>query len=225
VAPLEPMNYQLLRRRQDLEKLAPGLTRLEPEFYANLDLYLRGLQEDLALENHRNAGSTKATILADELRNIRNSAEAIFETRQRKVVMAALGASRDAVADRSNMLREEVELFEAVLALIRDTKRRALHGGRGASPPSPPPAVPAAAVPPSAPPTAAPAGASASTPPAPAASVPGSRLLVRVLEDVGAFAASDLRTYHVQKDDVVSLPSDTAKILILRGKAMEVTPA
>jgi hypothetical protein len=82
------------------------------------------------------------------------------------------------------------------------------------APPQPAPVVPGTLLP--------------APPPAPAAPAPAEqaegRVLVRVLEDIGTFAASDLRTYHVQREDVLSLPADTARILLLRGKAVEVVP-
>lgn len=204
--PVEPLNYEVLRRKQQLERSAPRLTRLEHDFYPNLELYLKGLQEDFQREQAANPGSSKATLLGDELQNTRRLAEDLYEHREKKVLTAALSAARGGNPDDPNMLREEKELFEALVQLMRDAKRRALHK------PTPHPAL-----------VPAPGTMQLTAPPSPAPADHG-RVLVRVLEDVGSFAASDLRTYHVARDDVVSLPTDAAKILILRGKAVEVTP-
>ncbi|HEV8359595.1 MAG TPA: hypothetical protein VGR28_03970 [Candidatus Thermoplasmatota archaeon] len=202
---VEPLSYETLRKRQQAERASPKLTRLEGDFYRNLETYLKGLSEDYQREQATNPGSSKATLIGDELQNTRRLAEDLYEQRERKVVTAALTAGRGANPEHQHMLREEQELFEALLGLLRETKRRVLHGGPRAPAPA---SAPAATAPDAAPPSAEPAG----------------RVLVRVLEDIGAFAASDLRTYHVKRDDVLDLPADTAKILVLRGKAVEVAP-
>jgi DNA replication initiation complex subunit (GINS family) len=204
VPPPEPLTYENLRKRQQLERTSPKLTRLEPAFYRDLELYLRALGEDHQREHAANPASPKATLLGDELQSTRRLAEDLYEHRERKVVSGALAAARGGTADIGPMLKEEQELYEALVQLLRDTKRRVLH-----RPGAPPPA-------PRAQPEAKPEA------PAPAPEPPMGRLLVRVLEDVGSFAASDLRIYHLAKEQLVSLPEDAARVLILRGKAVEV---
>jgi DNA replication factor GINS len=232
VSPGDALTYQELRKRQQLERTSPRLTKLENDFYRHLELYLQSLGEDFQREQGANAGSPKATLLGDELQNTRRLAEDLYENRERKLLTAALTTARGGAADLTHMLKEEQELYEALVALLRETKRRVLHGARGPRPgvpaltlaPSPPPAAVATPAPPEpghAPPAAPVAAVAAPALPIAAAQAAG-RLLVRVLEDVGSFAASDLRTYNVKREDVVSLPADTARILILRGKAVEV---
>jgi DNA replication initiation complex subunit (GINS family) len=221
---VEPFNYETLRKKQQLERGTPRLTKSEPDFYRNLELYLQGLGEDLQREHSANPHGPKATLLQDEMANTRRLAEDLYEHRERKVVTAALTAARGGDARDPNMLREEQELYEALTALLRDAKRRALHGRgspRAMPAPAPAPFPGSASEPPSTPPPAATSG----PPPVPGVQAEAGRLVVRVLEDIASFAASDLRTYSVRREEVVSLPADTAKILILRGKAVEVTPA
>lgn len=47
----------------------------------------------------------------------------------------------------------------------------------------------------------------------------GDYRVVRVLEDMPAFTGADLRIYDVAAEDVVSLPDETASVLIGEGKA------
>lgn len=212
VPPVEPLNYESLRKKQQLERGSPRLTRLESDFYHNLELYLQGLSEDLQREHTQNPHSSKATLLQDELQNTRRLAEDLYEHRERKVITGAIAVARGGNPDHAHMLPEERELHEALVAVLRDTKRRVLFGRPGRAQPAPHPVQAQGAT------TLAVQAAEAA--PAP----DEGRLLVRVLEDIGAFAASDLRTYNVKREEVVSLPTDTAKILILRGKAVEVAP-
>lgn len=218
--PYEPLNYESLRRKQQLERGSPRLTRLEGDFYVTLEAYLKGLNEDLQREVAQSPGSAKATLLQDELQNTRRLAEDLYEHRERKIIGAAVTAARGSAQDTTNMLRQEQELYEALINVLRDTKRRVLHG-RAAAP------APKAAPPPEpVQPQGAPVLHTQAPSPQPQQAAPlpeGGRVLVRVLEDIGSFAASDLRTYHVRREEVLSLPADTARILILRGKAVEVT--
>lgn len=224
MAPVEQLNYEVLRKRQQLERGSPRLTRLEPDFYENLELYLKALHEDFQREQAANPGSPKATLLGDELTNTRRLAEDLYEHRERKVVTAALTAARGASPETANMLPDEQALYEGLVALLRDAKRRVLHGRQGPRP-APPPHVPVIGILPSAPPAApAPTPAAPGAAAAPEPRARDGRLLVRVLEDVGSFMASDQRAYYVRREEVVSLPADTARILILRGKAVEVAP-
>lgn len=220
--PIEPLNYETLRRKQQLERGSPLLTRLESDFYRNLELYLQGVQEDYQREHAANPSSPKATLLGDELQNTRRLAEDLYEHRERKVVTAALTSARGGVPETSYMLKEEQALYDSLVALLRDTKRRILLRPPPTAKANPPEsaALPVG----TAPEPGHTATGQAAAAPAPTNGGNG-RLLVRVLEDIGSFAASDLRTYTVQREDVLSLPADTAKILILRGKAVEVATA
>lgn len=229
MAPEAGLSYEELRKRQQVERASPKLARLPEDFYRRLVAYLSSLEEEVRREQAANPASPKAKLLADELWNTRRLAEDLYEHRERKLMLAALGAARGASPDTTHMLPEELELYNAAVARLGEARRRALH-----PPPAQPPA--SAGAPPlgatAAPATTAPEAPRGDPPPAqppPSAGAPpqpaDGRTLVRLLEDVGAFTATDLRTYHARRDDVVSLPAGTARVLIERGKAVEVTPA
>lgn len=52
----------------------------------------------------------------------------------------------------------------------------------------------------------------------------GEYRVVRVLEDVPSFTGQDLRIYDVGREDIVSLPDETAQLLIDKGKAAAIQP-
>ncbi|MHB8585363.1 MAG: hypothetical protein ACYDDF_05950 [Thermoplasmatota archaeon] len=62
------------------------------------------------------------------------------------------------------------------------------------------------------------------SPPAPSGARSG-RVLVRVLAPVPPFTASDMRTYRLAPEDIVALPKEAAKALVLRGQASYVVGA
>ncbi len=47
----------------------------------------------------------------------------------------------------------------------------------------------------------------------------GEHRVVRVLEDIPAFTAADLRIYELASEDIVALPEETAELLVGKGKA------
>ena len=47
-------------------------------------------------------------------------------------------------------------------------------------------------------------------------------IIVRILKDIPQFVGNDMKKYSLKKEDVISLPSDTAKILIQRNAAEEI---
>ncbi len=47
----------------------------------------------------------------------------------------------------------------------------------------------------------------------------GEHKIVRILEDVPTFTAADLRIYTLEKEDLVTLPDETASVLVDKGKA------
>jgi len=225
VAPVDALSYEELRRRQQLERRSPRLTQLPSDFYRNLDLYLRGLLEDYLREHGKDPTSARATLLGDELANTRRLAEDLYEQRERKLLSAALAAARGGHPELQHLLGPERQLYDGLASLLREARERALHAPFAAR------EVPAAAAPASGAPPPPTAGATTAGPPlpqlapAPEEAPVSARVLVRVLEDVGAFTGTDLREYHVLREDVVSLPRMVAETLIVRGKAVEVQPS
>ncbi len=47
----------------------------------------------------------------------------------------------------------------------------------------------------------------------------GDHELVRITETIPSFTGADLRIYDVEREDVVSLPEETARLLVEKGKA------
>jgi hypothetical protein len=46
-----------------------------------------------------------------------------------------------------------------------------------------------------------------------------------MLEDLPPITATDLRIYALKREDVVTLPEETAKLLVDKGKAAFILPA
>lgn len=235
----EPLNYVAIQDRLKRENRMASLQTLEPGFFQELERYERGLQEDHLREQDRAPGSPKATMLHDELQNTRLLAEALYEARERKIVQRALTAARGGSLETANMTKGEAELAQRLVDVLGDGRRLVLrpdaaavpaHAAGGKSTGSPSHATPDEANRTPGPEAQTsdapePAGAATNEPSAapPEAEAPP-RVLVRLLEAVPPFQASDLRTYRLNKGDVVSLPRDAARALLVHRKAVEVKP-
>jgi DNA replication initiation complex subunit (GINS family) len=239
MAPPSEVNRDFVGNRCKLESGSGKLTKLEPSFYQDVERYMRRLQEEFQSEQAANPGSSKSALLLDDINSTRALFEDIYERRERKIVSAALSAARGTSPDLSNMLSREKEFFDLQVQVLRDAKRSVIKGEPLNRPLSPAKeastAMPAAEQPrpvAQAPVTAAsqPPAVNPTAPPVQSVSTnasPGidSRIVVRVLADVPQFKASDMRTYKLAKEDVVSLPRDAARALSMRGLVQFVTAA
>lgn len=52
----------------------------------------------------------------------------------------------------------------------------------------------------------------------------GEHRVVRVLEKIPSFTGQDLRIYDVDREDIVALPEETARLLIDKGKVQPIQP-
>ncbi|MBI4393013.1 MAG: hypothetical protein HY556_04335 [Euryarchaeota archaeon] len=239
MAPPSEVNRDFVGNRCKLESTSGKLTKLEPSFYQDVERYMRRLQEEFQSEQAANPGSSKSALLLDDINSTRALFEDIYERRERKIVSAALSAARGTSPDVSNMLSREKEFFDLQVQILRDAKRSVIKGEPIARPAAPvketapvqPVAVPPRPVPEAAP-AASPKPPAVSAQPQPvqdarANSSPGidNRIVVRVLADVPRFTASDMRTYKLAKEDVVSLPRDAARALSMRGLVQFVSGA
>lgn len=218
--------FETLSKQEAQERRAPRLTRLEGHFFQELRTYLELLEVSYRKEQERNPASKKVQFLGDELRNARRKAEALWEARERKIVLTALANARvpsSATTLPEGLTREEQPLFESLTRIFLDTQARMLPGeppivespaqdraivhataGGSMSAPSAPPRG-GATVPVPAPATAPPAGAEETE-------------TVRALADIPPFIGFDGKTYRIKKGEVLTLPKRFVKILKDRGQ-------
>jgi len=198
-------------------------TKLELDFYRKLVKFLEGLEARAAAEAAKDSTSPAAMMAQDELRKVKKKREQILQYRERKIALLASSKASGAEASTEGLAREELALFEGLVRQMQEARAAAVTAGP--LPPSPVPAVPP---PPRSPAPAAPPRESARKEPAferiavPARThaKPEARdaVVVHVLEDIPSFAGLDV-SYHLRKEDIVSLPRGIAKVLIDRGKA------
>lgn len=217
----EEVNFERVTKVYREESSKKTLVTLEADFYDKLAAYLARLDEAAQREAQKDPNSPKALMLQDELRKVRKRREQIFTYRERKLALLASSKASGADIEAMNLPTQERALFDAMVALLRKARQEAFGGSPYGSEPRPasPPGVPATS-----PGEAKGPGEtmktvrSAETRKPRAAPTLKEHVVVHILEDLPPFAGIDT-TYHLKKEDVVTLPKTIAQILVDRGKA------
>jgi DNA replication factor GINS len=143
------MDLEELRGVQRAERQRDSLQHLRDSFYEDVAAYIAQLKDE-----RRRAGeaaddpyaSEDVRQLTDEIESAKEVANALYERRVGKVVKHASFAAADMATDEEGMTVEERELFEDLVARIRENRRAVLatlDGGAGSAAGTAAPADPA----------------------------------------------------------------------------------
>jgi DNA replication initiation complex subunit (GINS family) len=199
---------QLLEWRRN-ELAVRGLAKLPPEFYTLTTTYLSELRRSYESELRENPSGRKGDISRQTYQRAIQVARDIVEGRVQKILNAAFQASIGGSRDVVNALPEERAMFDQLLGVLLDHRRSAAAYIEPAPPPSPPPTAraPEASPPPATTPPLRPPAASPTTRGRP------SLVYVRVLKDSRPIEVGS-ETIDLKADDILSLPPETARILV-----------
>lgn len=202
-----PDHYSLLLDWRRAETSARGLARLPHDFFEATQAYLAEARRVYESELRENPSGKKGEVARQTYQRASQIARDIVDARMSKVLSQAFQASIGGHRDLPNALAEERTLFET----MTDTLRR--HRSTVA------PYLDAAGAAPVAAPSPRPAIEPRPDPPTTARPPPAAVVLVRILRDAPAVETGG-ETLHLRKEDVLSLPAETAQILI-DGKVAE----
>ena len=124
------LSYSKLRNIEQNEKMMPSLTNIGIDFYQEALQYIKELEEKIEEERLKDPASRKFMLLSDELRNTKRILNSIFERREKKIIMAALLASRSSRRPPENMTREEKIFYESLIDLIKENRKRVFEAKR-----------------------------------------------------------------------------------------------
>lgn len=199
---------QLLEWRRN-ELAVRGLAKIPPEFYTATSAYLAELRRSYESELRENPSGRKGEISRQTHQRAIQVARDIVEGRAQKVLNAAFQASIGGSRDLVNALPEERGMFDQVLGALVDFRRSAAPYIE----PSPGPTPPLAARPPEPLPPSAAALPARSPAVAPTARARPPLVYVRVLKDSRPIEVGS-ETVDLKADDVLSLPAETARLLV-----------
>jgi DNA replication initiation complex subunit (GINS family) len=222
-----PDHFTLLLEWRRNEAAVRGLSKLPHDFYATTQAYLSDVRRSYEADLRENPSGRKGEISRQTYQRATQVARDIVEGRVQKIITAAFQASIGGARDVPNALPEERAMFDQLLRILIEHRRSAapyIEATSGAGPPGP-------AVPPSAAPRPAESTRASASPPASAGSSPARPPrtppvlnYVRILKD-GRPIEVGSETIDLRADDIVSLPPETAKLLIDAQIAEPVTPA
>lgn len=194
-----PDHYSQLLDWRRAEGGARGLAKLPHDFVPATQAYLAEARRVFESELRENPSGKKGELARQSFQRGSQIARDIVEARMTKLLSLAFQASVGGSHDVPNALPQERELFDTLVGELR-AHRRAVAPYLEPTPSAPTP-------PTSAPAPAAPASAATPTRPLPAVTV------VRVLKDSRPVEVGG-ETLQLRKEDIVSLPPETARILI-----------
>ncbi|MCP3683058.1 MAG: DNA replication complex GINS family protein [bacterium] len=188
--------FELLMREKNREELQ----KLDDDFFKNLSEYIADKNKVLSTPT-LNVFSDEKDKTTKQVQNIYRMIRELYERREKKVVNLSIIRSRTGsdVIDTSAMLEDENRLFESVVSQL-DTYRNIMLNKM-----TNPPEEPAQPAP--------------QEPEAPAVSQ-RETTMVRFLHEVPKFVGKELEVYGpFGEEDIASLPSELANILIQKGRA------
>ena len=191
----DEINYRTLRKTQQMEKDSPVLTELKPDFYNVLSEYLKNLNNRL----ERETSSQKQVLLKDEIQNTKKIATNIYEQREKKILLAAISKARGGNPDLKNMIDVEKNLFDPVLNLMLDSRKKILETETKENKSSDTKTV------------------ETKKEEKTEKKQENTNSIVRVTQDIPEFIGTDEKKYNLRNNDVISLPEDMSDMLSKRG--------
>jgi DNA replication initiation complex subunit (GINS family) len=222
-----PDQFTLLLEWRRNEAAVRGLSKLPHDFYHTTESYLSNVRRSYEVDLRENPSGRKGEISRQTYQRASQVARDIVEGRVQKIITAAFQASIGGGREVPNALPEERAMFDQLLRILVEHRRTAAPyieptsaaGPSGTTLPpssSPPPAESPRTSPP-------PAAQPGSPPSRPSRTTPG-LTYVRIVKD-GRPIEVGSETIDLRADDIVSLPPETAKLLIDAQIAEAVTPA
>ena len=215
----DPYTQLLEWRRQ--EGAARGLAKLPHDFYVSTNVYLADVKRTFERELRENPSGKKGELARQTHQRAVQIARDIVEARVTKILSQAFQASVGGSRDLANALEEERHLFDQTFQVLRRHRTSAAAFLDAGAPANVAPADPAATpgpLPAAAPPTTTPTRAK-DPPPAPSATA-----LVRIVKD-GRPVEVGNETIDLRNEDVLSLPHETARLLVGAKIAEMIVPA
>jgi DNA replication initiation complex subunit (GINS family) len=190
------LSYKILRHIQQTEQQSPTLTRIQHDFYKQLKAYLQELQDIVSKEQD----TKKQALYADELNNTSKIGQHIYELREKKIVQAALSAVRGAVPNLEYLLTEEQTFYQSLVDNITENRTYILNPSNKIIEEEP-------------------ESEESSSKSEKQMISKNTNPIIHITDDIPCFVGTDMLTYRLRKNDVLSLPQDMAKTLEKRKVA------
>lgn len=193
----EEINYKVLRKIQQMEKITPTLTKIDSDFYDASSNYLKYLNERLEKEK----SYQKQILLKDEIHNTNKIMNNIYEQREKKILLAAVSKVRGGNPNLENLVNVERKLFDSILELMTYTRKEIIKNKSKKDKKEETEAI---------------------EPIKEKKEQVNINSIVMVKEDIPEFIGTDMKKYNLRKGDLISLPKDMSDTLSKRDAVREV---
>ena len=225
------ISYEMLQDLLRAERRSNRLCPVQPKFWSKVRDFLVEVTDAFAAEQEKDPFSRRAMMLRDEVQHAKQAAEMLWALRERKMALYGLAQLKDPTPKKpEGITRVEEEIYDALLATLKQGRQRVLDGAPPATEPSPVAAAPVdKPLAPKAPtpehkepeadesePTPAP---EPDTKVVPADTPLDDMVTIRATADIPPFVGPDMQTYLLKDGDVAMVPPAIAKLLERRGKA------
>lgn len=192
------LSYKILRHIQQTEQQSPTLTKIQHDFYKQLKMYLQELQDIVTKE----PDTKKQALYKDELNNTTKIGQHIYELREKKIVQAALSTVRGAEPNLEYLLTDEQTLYQTLIDIITKNRTYILNPSNNTKHEKQKTEI-----------KNQPEKTEKQN------STTNNNPIIRITNDIHCFVGTDMLTYHLRKNDVLSISQDMAKTLEKRKVA------
>ena len=223
----DEINYEKISQINKLERKSSKLTILDPEFYDVLIKHLKKLQEEYNKKYLEAPTSTEALLLNNEICKLDNIIKEIYTRRERKIILSALDTNSK--PNFRQMLEHEQKLYEVITNILDEYRNDVLNDKAKPTCVEPPTSEEATPIEPdSEPDTVTESQAQTPTEEIKPESATNDQseddALILVLEEIEPFVGTDLVTYNLHKEDLVTVPKSIAEILTKNNKVKLIEP-
>ena len=227
--PDEELDYETISQLFQKERKVSRLTEITPKFYDDVSKYLNNLETEYLKEFQKNPASPTTMLLREEQIKITRLLKHIYEIRERKVVLFALNKVKGSSQDVKNITPQEKLLLNDVVEVLARTRSPILDKNQSTTRSVSEETTKKTETKDQVPneieleeetePEPIDTKQKGQVEPAKSKTQPGRDYVVAlVLDDISSFVGTDLNTYDLNREDVVSLPKDVASILVKNNK-------
>jgi DNA replication initiation complex subunit (GINS family) len=227
--PDEELDYETISQLFQKERKVSRLTEITPKFYDEVSKYIKNLETEYLKEFQKNPASPTTMLLREEQIKITRLLKHIYEIRERKVVLFALNKVKGSSQDVKNITPQEQLLLNEVIEVLARTRSPILDKTQSTTRSAPDETATKTETIDQEPaeleleeetePVPIDTEQKPQVEPARSKTQPGHDYVVAlVIDDISSFVGTDLNTYDLNREDVVSLPKDVASILVKNNK-------
>ena len=210
----EDINYKTLRKIQQAERTSPQITKINNEFFKDVQKFLHELEQRLEKEKK----AQKKMLLAEECQNIEKIVRNIYEQREKKIMLAAISKARGGNPSIKSLLPEEKLFFDDLYQNIVSYRKKILESNEKTEELKK---------------ESEKSDTSKDNNESTEKHIEketkqvsnnkeNHHPIIRIIKDIPAFVGTDNKTYTLHQKDIVTLPEATANMLIKRKVAIPI---